>query len=559
MKTEPKCNILAIIPARGGSKSIKRKNLRFVYGKPLIYYPINVALQSKYVSDVYVTSDDYSILKVAKLLGAKTIKRPQCLAEDDVPLDPVVFHAVNHVEEKTRLKYDIIVTLQPTVPLITAADLDGAIEMLISKNYDTLVFACAATHIYWVNNHDWQPLLAKRANRQFLPKIAKELGAVVTRREYIRPDNRFGSKIGVYLLPEYKGVDIDTYKDLIVAEALLKSYRILFIVEGKRETGLGHIYRCLTLAERFHGHDLQFLTNGNLGKTILYKWGHNVQVADFKKDVSNILTTFKPHVIVNDILDTEKEYIQSLREESDALIVNFEDLGEGANYADLVFNDIYEFSSPPPNHYYGYKYFILREEFRLFPIKKYSPNHKVKTITLLFGGVDPNNLTMKALNALEKLNLKDLTLNVLVGPGYSFLDELKTYIKKLANRNYHIRLHASPDFIADVIYSSDLAITSNGRSLYEIVSYAIPVISIAQNERELQHPFAHFSKGINYLGLASNINEDTIANAVASFINKSERLAKANELLLPYAKEIRKGLNRVLRTILWEVEDRGSD
>jgi spore coat polysaccharide biosynthesis predicted glycosyltransferase SpsG len=183
----------------------------------------------------------------------------------------------------------------------------------------------------------------------------------------------------------------------------------------------------------------------------------------------------------------------------------------------------------------------------------------VKTVTLLFGGVDPNNLTMKALNALEKLNLKDLTLNVLVGPGYSFLDELKTYIKKLANRNYHIRLHASPDFIADVIYSSDLAITSNGRSLYEIVSYAIPVISIAQNERELQHPFAHLSKGINYLGLASNINEDTIADAIASFINKSERLAKANELLLPYAKEIRKGLNRVLRTILWEVEDRGSD
>jgi len=556
MKGELKYSIVAIIPARGRSKEIKRKNIRFVHGKPLLYYPISMASKSKYISEIYVSSDDADILGIAKIFGAKTIKRPPELAEDTTPLDPVIFHAINFIEEKTQVRYDVVVTLQPTVPLIASNDLDKAIEMLINENYDTVIFACEATHIYWVEHNGWRPFPNVRANRQYLPKIVKELGVTVTWREWVKPNKRFGHKIGVYIVPEEKGIDVNTYQDLMMVETLLKKYRILFIVDGKRETGLGHIYRCLTLAEKLHGHNLLFLTNGKLGKTILSDWGCNVRILNSEEEFLRFIATFNPNLVINDILDTTKEYMELLQKNTNGLIVNFEDLGEGANYADLLFNDLYEHSSPPSKHYYGYRYFILRDEFRLFPIKRYSSNFGVKTITLLFGGVDLNNLTMKTLQALEKMGQTDLTINVIVGPGYTFQEKLNAYIEELTSNRFKIKLYASPNFIADIIYSSDLAITSNGRSLYEIVSYAIPVISIAQNERELKHPLVYLSKGVNYLGLANNISEDSIANAIKSFIANNELLIKSNLLLMPYATEIRKGLGRVLRITLGEVEDR---
>lgn len=557
---ERELRVLAVIPARGGSKGIRKKNIRFVAGKPLIYYPIVAAQQSKYVDSVYVTSDDEIILRIAKLFGAAIIKRPPELATDDVTLDPVVYHAVNEAENNSATRYDIVITLQPTTPLITAQDIDNAIEMLIKENYDTIIFALDATHLYWINTSgEWRPLLSKRVNRQYLPKIARELGVVITWRKYVRKDSRFGPRIGLYLVSQDKGVDIDTPTDLMIAEALLQRYNILFIVDGRRETGLGHIYRCLTLAERFHGHRIIFLTNGRLGVELIGKMGYTVNMINDLDEVVKYLSTMKFDIVVNDILDTSESYMKLLRENTSAVIVNFEDLGEGAKYADLVFNALYEFSSPPPKHYYGYKYFILRDEFRLFPIKEYDSNVRLRTLTIIFGGVDQNNLTMKTLRALEKLNFKNININVIVGPGYIYLDVLREYVNEMLKKGYRIELYSSPSFIADIIRSSELVVTSNGRTLYEVISYAIPAISIAQNERELRHPLVYVNKGIKFLGLANRIDEDDIANAIEQFVLKPELLVKANRILIPYAKDIRRGIKRVLRIILDEVIERGED
>jgi len=551
---------VVIIPARGGSKGIKKKNIRWVNGKPLLSYAINSASQSKYVNDIYVTSDDDTILRIAKILGAKTIKRPRELAGDEIPLDPVVHHAVNAIEQEYNVKYDIIVTLQPTVPLITAEDLDSAIEKLIEENYDTIVFASEATHLYWIEDRGrWRPLIRFRENRQFMPRIAKELGALITWRRCLKAHTRFGSKVGIYLVSEEKEVDVDSHVDMLVAEALLRRYKILFIVDGKRATGLGHIYRCLTLAERLHGHNILFLTNGDLGERILAEWGYSVERLDSLEKAITYIFKVKPDIVINDILDTSEKYMKSLRECTDALIVNFEDLGEGAIYADLVFNALYEFSSPPPNHYYGYKYFILRDEFRLFPIKEYTDNTKLTTLTVIFGGVDLNNLTTRTLHVIEELDLKNVNVNVIGGPGYMHLDKLTGRIKELLEKDYRIKLYSSPNFIADIIHSSDLIITSNGRTLYEAKSYAIPAISIAQNERELMHPFAHINKGVRFLGLANNMSDDHMADAIMSFIQNPDLLVKMNRSLIPYAKDLRKGVKRVLRIISDRVAEHGSN
>ena len=105
-------NILVVIPARGGSKGIPRKNLRLLGEKPLLYYSINNALNSKYNLDVFVSSEDYEILNTAQKFGAKTHKRDSNIADDNTTLDPVIFDCYTHAKLSEKKEYDLIITMQ---------------------------------------------------------------------------------------------------------------------------------------------------------------------------------------------------------------------------------------------------------------------------------------------------------------------------------------------------------------------------------------------------------------------------------------------------------------
>ena len=143
-------NILVIIPARGGSKGIPRKNIRSLNGKPLISYSIQTAITSKYKPDVYVSSEDDEILSISELLGAKIHKRSIEKAFDIVTLDPVIFDAFTSICKKERKNYDIIVTLQPTSPLLKTKSLDKALEKIIENpDIDTIISALDDTHLTW--------------------------------------------------------------------------------------------------------------------------------------------------------------------------------------------------------------------------------------------------------------------------------------------------------------------------------------------------------------------------------------------------------------------------
>lgn len=117
--------ILAIIPARGGSKGIPRKNVRLMAGKPLLYYAIHNAQLCDSITDVAVSSDDDEILAIAETYGAVPLRRRAELAQDAVTLDPVIFDAVQQMEERTGSPYDIVVTLQPTSPVLHPETLAG--------------------------------------------------------------------------------------------------------------------------------------------------------------------------------------------------------------------------------------------------------------------------------------------------------------------------------------------------------------------------------------------------------------------------------------------------
>ncbi len=148
--------ILAIIPARGGSKGIPRKNIRLLNGEPLIYYTIKAALESKYVNRVVLSTEDAQIASVAQDCGAEIINRPLELAQDETKTAPVLIDVVEQLE-KTGYKPDAVVLLQATCPLRDAKKLDDAIEIFINNPDCDSVFTAkkvGLTHSLWRQNHD---------------------------------------------------------------------------------------------------------------------------------------------------------------------------------------------------------------------------------------------------------------------------------------------------------------------------------------------------------------------------------------------------------------------
>ena len=132
---------LAIIPARGGSKRLPKKNILNLKGKPLVEWSIEAGLNSKYIDKVIVTSDDAEILDIVKGTGAEAINRPIELASDT----STTFDAIKHVIDSVEI-YNYIVLLQPTSPLRTEKHIDEAIELLVNKNADSIVSVCETDH-----------------------------------------------------------------------------------------------------------------------------------------------------------------------------------------------------------------------------------------------------------------------------------------------------------------------------------------------------------------------------------------------------------------------------
>lgn len=184
--------VVAIIPARGGSKGIPRKNIKPFCGKPLIVHSIEAGLNSQTIDEVYVSTEDIEIATVSVEAGAKIIDRPADFASDTASTFSVVRHAAQVLHFP-----DVMVTLQPTSPLRTATHIDEAV-VLLQPSVDTVVGVCATHRYYWdIKNGYGVPNFQKRLPRQLMEANYFENGALyVTRKEVIeKNDNRLGMGI----------------------------------------------------------------------------------------------------------------------------------------------------------------------------------------------------------------------------------------------------------------------------------------------------------------------------------------------------------------------------
>jgi CMP-N-acetylneuraminic acid synthetase/spore coat polysaccharide biosynthesis predicted glycosyltransferase SpsG len=539
--------ILIIIPARGGSKGIPRKNVRLLNGKPLIYYAIQNSMNSRYNPDVFVTTEDEEIATISSKFGALIHKRPEELANDSNTLDPVIYNALNLIEKENAKRYDIVITMQPTSPLLRTTSLDSAIEKLIrQKETDTIISAQDDTHLTWrTRNGVFEPNYKKRVNRQYLDPIFKETGGfLITRRNCVNENSRIGKKVDLFLLSNGEEIDIDNYMDWNLCSYLLKKKRILIVVSGNNKIGMGHVYNTLILANDILDHDLEFLVtkDSEMAFQKIASRNYKVGIQDHSKTLIDEVINRAPDVVINDILDTDLSYIKQLKA-SNLTVINFEDLGEGAKYADLVVNAIYPEKELLPKHYFGQKYFILRDEFFLHAGKRKIGD--VRNVLITFGGVDPNNLTEKTIRAIYTFcQNKGINIQVITGFGYERHDSL--------NQFRDISIINNVSNISDYMFAADLIFTSAGRTVYEIASLGTPAIVMAQNEREMTHFFAFEKYGFLNLGLGTKISHSQLLDAFYSYVEDFEKRTKNHKLML--SQNLKIGRKKVLNLISKAIE-----
>ncbi len=543
---------LIVIPARGGSKRIPRKNVRIMCGKPLICYSIENAKSLKQFMDVdvAVSTDDEELGSIVKKRGVEVIARPKELATDKVTLDPVIFHAVNYMEEKKSIKYDTVITMQATSPTLKASTIKSAIEFFEQSDFDTIISAMNKPHLSWgvvdgviTKNYE------KRLNSQELPANYLETGGfLITRRDCVSEGGRIGEKVNIFEISEDEAVDIDTYSDWVLCENILRRKKIMFRTVGKMKLGMGHVYRCLTLALKLTGHDLLFAIDkdSDIGIDKIKESNFPLIVVNDEKEFEELLSKEKPDILVNDILDTTEEYMTMVIKYA-GRVVNFEDIGKGAKYADAVINALYEKGEKLHNEYYGSKYFCIRDEFLEENPSEFSEN--VSNVMVIFGGADPSDLTGRLYKICKKLHDKYPAINFhfLVGFAYPNKDKIVT------DEANNIFVHNDAKRVSSYMSKMDLAVTSQGRTVFELASMGVPSIVLAQNEREAEHVFAGIQNGFINLGIGSEQDDDTVISTIEWLLATPKVRYEMRKLQL--TKDFSKGHERVLHLILNDLDD----
>lgn len=214
--------IISIIPARGGSKGIPKKNIIDLNGKPLITYTIEASLKSKFITKTIVSSDSDEILEISKRYGAEVLKRPSELALDTTASEPVITHVLKNIENIDE--YEYLILLQPTSPLRDERDIDEAFEKLLNSNADGLISTKVIDnkilkaflddengYLKGVSNNSF-PFM----RRQDLPKVYMPNGAIyiIKIKDFLKEEKLFTEKIISFEMSEEKSLDVDTFDDI---------------------------------------------------------------------------------------------------------------------------------------------------------------------------------------------------------------------------------------------------------------------------------------------------------------------------------------------------------
>ncbi len=219
--------VVVIIPARGGSKGVPRKNLRDVAGRPLLAWSLLDSFESRRATAVYVSTEDVEIRAVALAYGAKVIERPAELAGDAISSEAVLEHALAAITRATS-EPGLIVFLQATSPIRSGADIDAAVSLLETAGADSLLSVSPSHAFLWEERNSLGVAVNYDTNlrprRQDMPAQYRENGSIYVFKPWVlrRHHNRLGGRTVLFKMPEAAGIDIDSELDLALADWQLR-------------------------------------------------------------------------------------------------------------------------------------------------------------------------------------------------------------------------------------------------------------------------------------------------------------------------------------------------
>ncbi len=372
--------MLALVPARAGSKGVPGKALRTVGGIPMILRTLRNVCASGVADRVVVTTDWSALRDFCELRGFETLTRPDELAEPDVPLSEVARHAVQELE------WDGTVGIfQPTCPLLTPETVSASVERFEREGWDWAITAHEDQRIHWWGASP----LTDRVNRQQLAVIRQESGAVqLMTSDYALTGE---GRCGTLPITVREGLDVDTPDDLVLAERLAGLRRIHFVVAAGEQVGTGHYHRCSHLARVLSHHDLswEWAGAGALMAPIPLRDGSDADVTVF------------------DRLAVPRDDLLAAVKRGKAVVL--EDEGaESGKLADLRVNDMLDRAD--------LRYVVLREEFTCLPEREHGSG---RHILATFGGTDPASLAARVIHDLIGHNVQ------VISPGASMAKEMR--------------------------------------------------------------------------------------------------------------------------------------
>ena len=311
-------------------------------------------------------------------------------------------------------------------------------------------------------------------------------------------------------------------------------------MNGNTLRGTGHIYRALELADEFLSKPDIYYDSNQTDRILFGNTTHNLIPVNGIAELFQIIKEKKYTVFINDILATSIDYMIGLRSvmPENGKVINFEDEGEGAGQADLVFNALYS-EQEGKNFYGGEKYYIAPKIFLMYkPVKM---KEKVEKVFICFGGADPQNYTDRVFRIISKEKYKNLYFIIALGRAKQNVDALMEY-NKSKNMDVYFDVKNMPELMSEC----DVALTSRGRTAYELAILGIPSIVLSQNVREEGHGFVCDENGFMYMG--TNPSDHMIESALDMYVTmpQEDRQGLQNKLL---QNDLKNGRKRVIRLI----------
>lgn len=521
--------VVAVVPARGGDPEVPYLNIKKLGAIPLIAHTLEEAKKSRYIDRLIVSTDDDQVAQVAREYDAEVVRRPPELAQNISEIREVIRHAVESVERDSR--FGVVVTLQATSPFRRAEQIDAAIDELVGGDFDAVISLKEVRNLTW-RRRDGKllPLFERAGRRDELEPLYQEDGAIrAVKRDVLDSDQRLGERVGHVLMDKMSALTVHDIYDFWLAEKLVHLPRVLFCVDGGADMGMGHVYRSLAVAKELtqivpHA-DICFLMRAELPEGVQHiaRAGYPIRVTPGKdvKTAIGVIRDYSPNIIINDRPFLEDGYLRALAglgASTINLVDSLEDIETPTELASVIIATMQESEVELDDYHAGPAFAILRDSFRKKATEKPAIPEEGRKIVISFGGSDPQNLTMKALSALDGLH--DLAVTVVLGPAYAYRKELDALVDGLSTKPSILK---NVEHMADILYEADLVLCSGGMTVFEIAALGRPGIVLCQNirERERMERFARYGS-ILHLGLGTEVSEATIRDKARELVGDRE-------------------------------------